>query len=58
MVSKVDLRLEGRGFESHPMLDGNEVKAMPGSISEPNPGSLINGKRKKIKVTKWGTPKK
>jgi len=37
-------RLEGRGFESHPMLDDNGVKAMSGSISEPNPDSLINGK--------------
>jgi len=31
-------RLEGRGFESHPMLDGNGVKAMPGLIPAPNPG--------------------
>jgi len=39
--------LEGRGFKSHPLLDGNGVKAMPGLIPAPNPGSLINGKRKK-----------
>jgi len=38
--------LEGRGFKSHPMLDRNGVKAMPGSIPEPNPGSLIDGKKK------------
>jgi hypothetical protein len=58
VVSKLDSRLEGRGFKSRPMLDGNSVKSMPGSISAPNPGSLINGKRKKMKVAKWGTPKK
>jgi len=40
------------------MPDGNGVKAMPGSIPAPNPGSLINGKRKKRKVAKWGIPKK
>jgi hypothetical protein len=31
--------LEGRGFKSHPILDGNGVKAikaMPGSIPTPN----------------------
>ncbi len=33
-------RLEGREFESHPILDGNGVKAMPGSIPVPKPGSL------------------
>jgi len=40
------------------MLDGNGVKAMPGLIPEPNPGSLINGKRKKTLVAEWGTPKR
>jgi len=39
--------LEDRGFESHPMIDGNCVKAMPGSISSPNPGSLIIKKKEK-----------
>ncbi len=43
---------------SHPMLDGSGVKAMPGSIPAPNPGSFNNWKRKKIQVAKWGTPKK
>ncbi len=33
-------QLKGREFESHPILDGNGVKAMPRSISEPNPGSF------------------
>ena len=34
VVSILDSRLEGRGFESHPILilNGNGVKAMPGSI--------------------------
>jgi len=40
VVSKLDSRLEGHGFESYPILDGNSVKAMPGSIPAPNPGSL------------------
>ncbi len=46
MFSELNSRLKGRGFESHPMLDGNSVKAMPGSIPATNPGSLIhiNGK--------------
>jgi len=34
--------MEGHGFESHPILDGNGVKAMSGSISAPNPGSFNN----------------
>jgi len=38
------------------MLDGSGVKAIPGSISTPNSGSLW--KNKKIQVAKWGTPKK
>jgi hypothetical protein len=42
---------------SIPMLvDGSGVKAMPGSITTPNSGSLQ--KNKKIQVAKWGTPKK
>ncbi len=42
----LDSRLEGRGFESQPILDGNSVKAMPLSIPAPNPGSF---NRKEIK---------
>jgi len=38
------------------MLDGSGVKAMPGSISAPNSGSLQ--KIRKIQVAKWDTPKK
>ena len=42
---------------SIPMLvDGSGVKAMPGSITTPNSGSLQ--KNKKIQVAKWGTQKK
>jgi len=33
-------RLEGCGYDPCPMLDGSGVKAMPGSISAPNSGSL------------------
>ncbi len=33
-------RSVGHGFDLHPMLDGSGVKAMPGSIPEPNSGSL------------------
>ena len=51
---------KGGGFESlissHPKLDGNGVKAMPGLNPLPNPGSFT--KRMELKVTKWGTPKK
>jgi len=32
VVSKLDSQLEGRGFESHPILDGKCVNAMPGLI--------------------------
>jgi len=32
--------LEGRRFDPRPMLDGSGVKAMPGSISAPNSGSV------------------
>ena len=32
MVIELDSRSKGRGFESHPILDGNGVKALPGSI--------------------------
>ncbi len=42
MVSILDSQLEGRGFESHPILDGNGVKAMPELIPAPNPGSFNN----------------
>jgi len=43
VVSKLVPRLEGCGFESHPILVGNGIKAMPGSIlPAPNPGSFNN----------------
>ncbi len=47
---------EGREFNPRPMLDGSGVKNMPGLIPTPTSGSLK--KNKKIKVAKWGTPKK
>jgi len=28
--------VEGRGFKSHPIISGNCVKAIPGSIPAPN----------------------
>jgi len=31
------------------MLDGSGVKAMPGSIPAPNPGSFINRKERKYR---------
>ncbi len=40
VVCKLDSQLEGFEFESHPILDGNGVKVMPGSILAPNPGSF------------------
>jgi len=44
--------LEGCGFESHPILDGNGVKAMPGLIFTPNPGSFNNWKESQMGHTK------
>jgi len=42
VVSKLDSRLEGHGFKSHPILDGIGAKAMLRSIPALNPGSLID----------------
>ncbi len=33
--SKLDSQLKGHGFESHPILDGNGVKTMPGWLKYP-----------------------
>ncbi len=41
VVSVLDSWLEDRGFEYYPMLDENGAKAMPGSITASNPGSLM-----------------
>ena len=46
---------EGRGFDLRPMLDGSGVKAMPGSISTPNSGSL---QKKNTGSQMWHTKKK
>ncbi len=35
-------RSEDRGVDPCPMLDGSGVKAMPGLIPAPNPGSFNN----------------
>jgi len=35
VVSILDSGLEDRGFESHPVLDGNGVKVMQGLITAP-----------------------
>jgi len=40
---------ECRGFDPRPMLDGSGVKAMPGSIPAPNPGSFNNRKERKYR---------
>ncbi len=32
---KLDSRSKGRGFKSHPILDGNGVKTMPGRLKYP-----------------------
>jgi len=42
VVSKLDSQLEGRGFETHPLLDGNGVKNMPGFLVH----SIIEKKEK------------
>ncbi len=44
LVSKHDSRLEGCGFESHPTLDGNGVKAMPDKLLHPVLVHLIEKK--------------
>jgi len=33
--SKLDSRSKGCGFKSHPILDGNGVKTMPGQLKYP-----------------------
>ncbi len=38
VVRRLNSQLKGRGFESHPVLDGNGVKSMPESIPAPSPG--------------------
>ncbi len=42
VVSKLDSRLEGCGFKSHPILNENGIKTMPGLIPAPNPGTFNN----------------
>jgi len=53
----MDKPTHDRGFESHPILDGNGFKAMPGSIDMyPILVKSLN-EIKKIQVVKWGTQK-
>ncbi len=40
------------------MLDGSGVKAMPGSIPAPNPGSINNWKERKFKQPNGANQKK
>jgi len=42
-------RLEGRGINPLPMLDGSGVKAMPGLIPAPNSGSCNIRKERKYR---------
>jgi len=63
VISKLDSRSKGRGFNSHPILDENGFKAMPGweparidCCSQSWLGHQM--KIKKLQVAKWGTPKK
>jgi hypothetical protein len=49
VVSILNSQFEFRGFESHSRLDGNGVKAMPGSIPATNSGSFNNWKEIKYR---------
>ena len=49
VVSVLDSWLEGCEFKYPPILDGNGVKAMPGSIPAPNSGSFNNWKERKYR---------
>jgi len=42
VVSQLNSRLEGRAFESHPIVDGNGVKVMPGLIPARNHPIQVN----------------
>ncbi len=58
VVSELDSQFKDCGFESCliQILDGNGLKAMPGSI--PAPILVHSWKNKKIWVDKWGKPTK
>jgi len=51
VVTKLDSQLKGRGFESHPILDQNGFKAMPGLISVPNSGLGLSHQMKEKENT-------
>jgi len=44
-------------ISSNTILDANGVKAMPGSIPAPNPGSFNNLKERKYKWQNWARQK-
>jgi hypothetical protein len=52
LVSGLDSRSKGCGFEPHlvlsKILDGNGLKAMPGSIPAPNSGLFMQKNKKNI----------
>jgi len=52
-----DHKVVGSNLVSSNILDGNGVKARPGSIPAPNSGSWHCRKIRKIQVAKCGTPK-
>ncbi len=49
LVSNLESLLEDHGFESHAILNGNGVKAMPGLILSPKPGSFNNQRERKYR---------
>jgi hypothetical protein len=51
-------RLEGRGIDPRPMLDGSGVKAIPGSINAPIPGSFNIRKERKYRKPNGAHQKK
>ncbi len=38
VISQLDSQSKGRGFDPHPILDGNGFNAIAGLIPEPNAG--------------------
>jgi hypothetical protein len=60
VVSELDSQSKGCGFESRliQILDGNGLKAMPGSIPAPNSGSFMEKYKKNIGSQMGQTVKK
>ena len=55
--SELDSRSKGRGFESCPLLDGNDIKVMPGSIPEKHP-ILVRTEKERNTGSQTGHTKK